>query len=492
MSYLAMSTQLGPWVAPVFVVVCMVLAMPLVSRSWFREHVIITIAAGSIGGMVGTCLGLTWPSFYFLHEDAFMQSMKSPMIFAGTISLFVLSAGAMAFLMAYTLKDHLIVEHKLPFPMSRLVHDIVYIDKEKSSQAMMKQGIVASTAWNIFLLVQRVWLHPYATQLHMAPMLISIGFVTGSMSAIPLLVGMVSRKVVLYGLRNNFFMQYSDKEFIIRFCSGILLVMFLFRLLALFKEHKHKIMSSDFFKLFIRLYKRVGFRLLFFLSIIGSVLLLHTWNVSWLAQIYLLSSLLFLSYSAAYMVGVVGVVELGLFIWLIVLPIADIYTVTSTSVVAVSVFSMVCIGIVVDLMFSCKLAALSNIAYSRLLRYQVLGFMVAAISSGFIIWWYAHSFQLGSNSLMAQSSEGFDWMIQHGKYNHRVVLCGMLFGLILRKVISEPFTVVGSMLMSVSITFWLVLAGAFSYFVKKDKKYYPFWFGVYASHALWMMILAFV
>ncbi|HSW76257.1 MAG TPA: hypothetical protein VLG50_04405 [Candidatus Saccharimonadales bacterium] len=492
MSYLAMSTQLGPWVAPVFVIVCMVLAMPLVPRSWFKEHVIVTIAAGSIGGMVGTALGLTWPSFYFLHEHAFAQSIKSPMIFAGTISLFVLTAGMLAFLIVYLFKDHLIVRKALPFPMSRLVHDIVYIDKEKSSQSMMTQGIIASTAWNIFLYAQRVWLHPYAMQLHMIPMLISIGFVAGEQSAIPLLIGMASRKLALYGLRNNFFLQYSDTEFIIRFCSGILIALFLARVGLLISERKQIRATSDFFVMLKRLYTNYYLRIFFIVAILGSLLFLHAWNISWVLLLYVFIFLLFLCYNAAYMVGVVGVIELGLFVWLIVLPLADIYTVASTSVVAVAVFCMICIGMVVDLMFSNKLAYLSNIAYSKIIKYQLLGFIVAVISSGLIMWWYTYSFKLGSLPLTAQSAQSFDLMIFTGQYKHRVVLSGMLFGFIIRKIVAEPFTVIGSMLMSTATTFWLVLAGAFSYFVKKDEKFYPFWFGVYASHALWIMILAFV
>jgi hypothetical protein len=123
MSYLAMSTQLGPWVAPVFVVVCMVLAMPLTSKDWFKKYVIVTIAAGSIGGMVGTCLGLTWPAFYFLHERVFELSMKSPLTFASNVSMFVFCAGLPAFVAAYFFKDYLIVHRKLPFPMSKLIHD---------------------------------------------------------------------------------------------------------------------------------------------------------------------------------------------------------------------------------------------------------------------------------------------------------------------------------------------------------------------------------
>ncbi len=495
MSYLAMSTQLGPWVAPVFVVVCMVLAMPLTSKNWFKKYVVVTIAAGSMGGMVGMCLGLTWPSFYFLHQQTFSESMKSPVLFASGISVFVLCAGVLAFLMTYFFKDYLIVQRRLPFPMSKLIHDVVCINDARSSQVMMAQGIVASSAWNMFLWAQRVMLSPYVVMLHMIPMLVSIGFVAGRLSAVSLLIGMASRKCVLYGIRNQYFLTSSDKEFMVTFCSGIFVALISAQALLYLLRNKGRVYQaftlSGFFERVAKLCQVRHTRLLLVAGIVLPMILLHVCNVSWLAQMYLFIVLLLVTYYVSVIVAKIGVVDLSVFVWVILLPLAYFASDNQlTGVVSVMVFSMLCVGLVVDLLFSYKLAELSDIAYVRILRYQLLGFVVALVSSGFILWWYAHNFQLGSSELLAQSAQEFNVMIEFGTYDHRIVVLGFIFGLIMRLFVPEALVVVGSMLMTTSVTMWLVIAGAFSYLVKDRERFYPFWFGVYASHALWMMIWA--
>lgn len=496
MSYLAMSTQLGPWVAPIFVVVCMVLAMPLTSKNWFKKYVIVTIAAGSIGGMVGTCLGLTWPAFYFLHERAFELSIKSPLVFASSISLFIFCAGLPAFLTAYFFKNYLIVRRKLPFPMSKLIHDIVYIEDARSSQIMMAQGLLASSAWNVLLFAQRVFLQQYLLSLHMIPMLISIGFVAGRFSTVSLLIGMVSRRLSLYA-RNQYFISSPDKEFIVTFCSGVFLALIISQVVSYFMKNKGNEYQAFTLSGFVSTVMRLCNSKYSFFMLVGCLVVpmmfLKAWSVSWMAQAYLFLVLLLISYYVCVIVAKIGVIDLSVFVWLILLPLSYLYSGNQlTSVVCVSVFSMLCIGLVVDLLFSYKLAELSNISYERILRYQILGFAVAMMSSGFIVWWYLHNFTLGSFDLLAQSAQEFNVMIQFGTYDHSVVIVGFVFGLIIRLIVPEPLVVVGAMLMPTSVTFWLVFAGAFSYFIKNSQRFYPFWFGVYASHALWMMILALI
>ena len=495
MSYLAMSTQLGPWVAPVFVVVCMVLAMPLTSKNWFKKYVIVTIAAGSMGGMVGMCLGLTWPAFYFLNQHSFNQSMKSPVLFASGVSMFVLCAGMLAFLATYFFKDYLIAQRHLPFPMSKLIHDVVYINDARASQFMMVQGIVASSAWNMFLWAQRVLLSPYLLMMHMIPMLFSIGFVAGRLSSVSLLIGMLVRKFALYGIRNQYFLASSDKEFVVTFCSGMFLALISAQAFLYFVYNKGRVYQaftlSNFFESVARLFRVSHIRFLLVAAMVLPMVFLHTWHISWLAQGYLFLALLLVSYYVSVIVAKVGVIDLSVFVWVILLPLAYLASGNQlTGVIVVAVFSMLFVGLVVDLLFSYKLAELSRIAYKRILGYQMLGFFVAVTSSGFVIWWYAHNFQLGSVGLLAQSAQEFNVMIQFGTYDHRIVLLGFVFGLIMRLFVPEPLVVVGSILMETGVTIWLVLAGAISYMVKKRERFYPFWFGVYSSHALWMMIWA--
>jgi hypothetical protein len=330
----------------------------------------------------------------------------------------------------------------------------------------------------------------------MIPMLISIGFVAGRFSTVSLLIGIVSRKLSLYA-KNQYFISSPDKEFIVTFCSGVFLALIITQvLLYIFKNRGNEYQAftlSGFFSSVVRRLNSKYKVILFVGGLFIPIVFLHAWSVSWMAQVYLLFALLAVAYYVCVIVAKIGVLDLSVFIWLILLPLSYLYSGNQlTSVVCVSVFSMLCIGLVVDLLFSYKLAELSNISYGRILRYQILGFLVAVISSGFIIWGYLNIFKLGSFDLLAESAQEFNVMIQFGTYDHSVVIVGFVFGLFLRLIVPEPLVVVGAMLMPTTVTFWLVLAGAFSYFINNCQRFYPFWFGVYASHALWMMIWALI
>ena len=489
MSYLAMSTQFGIWVAPMFVAFCMVLIMPFVSKAWFRKYAIVAIAAGSVGGMVGTCLGLTWPSFYFLHRHGFEQMMHTPVIFAINISLFVFFAGICALIKAFSLKDKLVT--RLPFPMSQLIHDIVYIDDVKSNQKMMVHGVLVSSAWNIFLRAQQVVLQPYSTMFHMIPMLISLGFIAGQYSAISLLIGMCIRQFALIGLKAHFFANVAQQEFIIFFCLGIFLALIVMQVVLY--------IWSNFSKLFnIVIQSSVVWRLAtkrkFFIVgslIVGVIAFLLSWHVNILVQIYMFMMLGFIAYYVSLIAGKSGTVDLPIFIWMFVFPL--LFVCHGIGVLSFIVFSMIYVGVVLDSLFSYKLAELSDISYERIMKYQIVGFLTAVVSVGFIMWWYFHTFTLGSDILKAQSAQDFDFMLTMNvadvfHYHYQIIICGFLCGLVIKKMFKDPLVVVAAILMSNMITMWSVIAGALSLFVKNRETYYPFWFGVYASHALWMVL----
>ncbi len=61
LSFLVMHWSLGPWVGPIFVVACMTLATPFISRAWFYEHAIVTVTSASLGGIIGKALGIALP-----------------------------------------------------------------------------------------------------------------------------------------------------------------------------------------------------------------------------------------------------------------------------------------------------------------------------------------------------------------------------------------------------------------------------------------------
>ena len=490
MSYMTMNTELGPWVAPLFIVMCTMFAIPLLSRRLFAKYATIMIAAGSIGGMVGMCLGLSIPSFYFVHKAEFLMMMARPLHFAGLISMFVLCAGAFAFVLAYLLKDHLIIEKKLPFPMVKLLHDIISIDSKSSMSSghrLMLSGLGLVSVFNMLTMMARPVLHVFRAQIHIIPFMMTAGFVAGRLTLIPVCIGVGTRILAFQFVHHQFFASMHEIEFLITFCSGILLALFLRVWLHSFVIYRQ---IKDFFPKSIKLFMQ-DWRLL--LLGVGTFLCscvpLYFCGVSWEILIYLMSFLIITCWNIARILGQIGVVDIVSFSWFIILPlIYGVIAIPSSSVVAAALFAMLCLGMVIDLIFSYKLASLAKISYQKILQYQLLGFVTTILISGFAMWWHIHTFGFDSAKLTSPQALELGQLIQFGAYDHVVLLCGVACGIILQMFRKEMFTIVGAALMMPSMSIWLIIAGVLSHVVKNPEKLYPMWFGVYAGQVCWIVM----
>lgn len=493
MSYVSMAVETAPWVAPVVAITFMVILLKIIQKKWFKEHVVIGIAAGSLGGMVGMCIGLTWPSLYFLHPDMFTDWMASPLKFSGMISLIVLVAGSLAFVITHFLRYHLIVQHEMNFPMSVLVHNIVYMDKKIKGFAMMLNGLVVASSWNTFTWIARLSLKGYGNQLHSIPAFLSIGFVAGQAITIPLLIGMFSRVFVLQAVQQRFFYFEKQHGFILTFASGMLFAVVFMMLLSMIKDivqgvHTHK--QSHVMNLFQKFWYNIYYRVMFFTCLGASVGLLVWWKVGLLEQFYIFLALFVLCHVVATIVAEVGVLDVQSFVSFIILPLTYFSPISSIASLVLVTFCTLCLGVVIDLLFSYKISHLAKITHSKLLKYQLLGFVVAACSIGFVLWWYIHEFKLGSSTLLAQQALDQESFITFGNYNYQVLAAGFAYSAFMYMICPDMLVVIGGFMMPVSMSFWLILAGGFSYLFKSRRHYYPFWFGVYASHALWMFARA--
>lgn len=487
MSYLAMNTQLGPWVAPVFVVVCMVLLLPLFNAQWFKEHVVVTIAAGSVGGMVGICLGLTVPSFYFLHRTLFESWLLHPVLFAFVISTFVLCAGAYAFLLSYVLRHFFLVQANYRFPMSQLVYDVIYVREQKEARVFMIIGLCLSMVWSCILMVSQFALAVYTAQINMIPLLMSVGFVAGKVMALPVLLGLITRVFVLDTVHRYIPNALSDQAFLITFCSGMILVWFV-RLIVLFFASKEELSRHQSYLL--HMYNKTWF--IGWTLVAGTLVfcLLTGWGSPLLVQFYVF---LLISWLAKYLVEIIakiGIIEIDSYVWFVLLPVVYFAAPSSVSVLAIAVFSTLCLGLVVDFLFSYKLAQLSKVPYRLVLKYQVVAYVCAAFSAGLLFVWYSNSLGIGSFALMAPKARELDDIIQFGRYDYKVLCAGFVYGLCMLGLSSELLIVIGAMLMAPNISSWLVLAGALAHLIRNRERFYPVWFGVYAGHMLWMILAA--
>lgn len=485
MSFLVMHWSLGPWVGPVFVVVCMTLIIPFISRKWFQDHAIVTIAAGSIGGMIGLCLGMTIPSYYFLKKAEFLLWLADPIWFMGIISLLVLSAGLFAFLIAYMIKDYLIVELQLPFPMSKLIYDIISVEQYSDLHRLMWLGVSLSSLWNMIIFFIRAFIQSAVMQLQMIPLLISAGFIAGHLITVPALIGLANHFFCIDFLHKYFFDQMHTKEFLTIFCLGMFATQILHSFFLLITHYGNKNLYY-FFTILNLKHKRTS--VLFLFALCMSVFVLHLLGVSIYELCFVFSALVMVSLNVAKIVGEVGIIDINGFVWCVLLPFLYHTNMSSMNLLVIATFVTLCLGIVVDLVFSYKLVALAKISYQRVVRYQALGFAVATIMSGVLMWLYAQSFNEQSLVVFAQDAQDLEMLVNFGAFNYKVFICGSLCGCTVLFSGQALLAVIGMTLMAPSVSVWLIVSGAVSYLVSDRQKLYPLWFGVYAAHALWIVV----
>lgn len=491
MSYLAMSIQLGPWVAPVFVVVCMVFVIPFIKSKWFYEHAVVAISSGSVGGMIGICLGLSFPSFYFLHKELFESWVAEPIKLCSILFAFVMCAALYALFLGYFLRHYFLHKPRAKFPMSQLVYDVLFIDDQQKAHQRMIAGVSIATFWNMLMFVCRSSLVVYASQLHMVPLLLSVGFVAGMVIAIPVFIGLCIRLIVLDSVRIFTGSILSLNSFLITFGTGMLMVALFRMMFFAWKNQK----SPEVIKRNLYWHKKFkDNRILKWYVLIAAFIfgLLYFFGGSWLVSLYTLIAIAWLSKYMVQIISRVGIIEIDSYAWFVILPLVYMIAPTSDVVIAIAVFATLCLGLIIDFMFSYKLADLANVSYHKIVRYQLIASFCASISAGLFFIWFCKTWGLASFAFIAPKAHELDSVINFGYFDFKVLIAGILCGSAVLMITAELLTVIGAVLMTPFMSLTLVVAGVGAHLVKKRERWYPVWFGVYAGHMLWLIVQAFL
>lgn len=491
MSYLAMNTPLGPWVAPVFVVVSMVLIILVFKNKWFYEHAVITISSGSLGGMIGICFGLSFPHFYFLHKDIFMAWLQNPIQLWALIFCLVLVAGLYALFLGHFLRHYFLHRPRSTFPMSQLIHDIIFIDVAKRAHHLMFFGASVGMFCNSLIMAGRSTLAIYISRFQLLPLFFLVGFVTGKAIILPGIVGLVVHLLTLHVFQEQMSSTHSAHSVFITICIGMMVVELLHMLCLAWKNRKslEVVHHNQYWK---KKLKEPFFLKCYALIMIFSFLLLHFFEVSTFVYFYAVIAIAWISKYMIQILSEIGIVPVDTYVWFIILPLIYMIAPTSMITLAVWVFAMLSLGIILDVMFSYKLADLAKVSYPKMVRYQLVSILSAAIFIGIFFIWYCKKWSLDTFQFIAPQADQLNAAISFGFYDYKVLLAGIVCGVAVLTITSELLSVIGVVLMTPYMSLTLIVAGIIAHFVKKRERWYPLWFGVYAGHMLWLMIQVFI
>lgn len=556
-AYIAMATMIGPWIAPTLVLIStLLLSLRKRKRACAEQHreVALIQSIGSVGGIIGMGVGFSVPTLYFLNPDYFASWMQAPVQFCALMAAVSLAAGAFGMWLARMFAPILLHSELLSFPVSRLIYQSLASQSQARETKQLFAGMGATALLCLLrdgfgripaLLPKTFYIVPawlgsaVPITLFPGPTLWAIGFSTGTIIAVPLLVGILSKYLVLWPLQYHnawlpfaLFGEMASESFEMAFCSGLVLaeaVLGIFSYPRIIKRSivsywnarhtattasgagtaAHAIPAADaiyhandswFESTRARVYASGTAALSvarnlcvvhveFFVALLTSVMVLKVLGFSLLSQLVLLVLAAIATYQICYLGGKVGLLPFGRFSTFVMVPLMLMFGITHPlQITFLCVFVNIASGVAADLLFDYKVGELCDVQAEQVHRYQWLGLIVTSLCIGFFLWLIFTNFQLGSAELFAQRGKSRALLIQSLTLNPYVMGCGLLFGVILSKLRVNPSLVMGGILMPNGISIGLMLGGFFSKLFKQPENQASFWSGVFACESLWILL----
>lgn len=514
MSYISMATPIGPWIAPTLLLLGMLIMKALRQTDTSNSLALMT-ASGSVGGILATAFGFSFPTLYFLDPSLFNSWMETPVYFACVVAGLAFISGIFGLVIANMLEHRLIIEDGLAFPIGQLVYKMIAAGRQVRKSYELMGGFLATALFYLFregVLLSGKGLIPKTitviaarrisvfsipiVQFDLWPMLWAIGFVTGHVIAVPLAVGALARVILVDPVHISWFSWLSSVEFVLAFCSGMVLygaVMSFTALPAMLRNGFKTIMS------FMRgggvARFTHGSRVMVFewgVAIAVCVAFLAYFGLPLLAQLFLLIATAACAYQIAFIAGKIGIAPLGRFATFVMVPAMFLFPVDYVQLVFIATFVEAACGVTADILFGRKMAQLAGIGRTVICRYQFLGLVVSCIALGIVFWFLINHLHLGSTELFAAKAQSRQLLIHAKQFDYYVLLIGALFSALLQWVKVNPTLVLGGLLMPINMSVGLIFGGMLTLLCKNREDWEPFWSGVFASDSLIVLIKAVV
>lgn len=511
LSYISMATPIGPWIAPTIVLIVSLLFKILIpTRNMTGPVTVITISS-SVGGILATACGFSFPTLYFLNKPFFEGLIAQPWYFIGFMSLLAGAAGLLAFMLIEYIQEDLLKNSTLAFPVSNLIYNTIQLQNSLKKAGQLAWGFGLSIVWSvlqrgvlrIFTIPRLIKVFPAVSyrmfsisalslQSDTLPMFLAIGFIAGTMIAFPLLWGAAARIMVIDPLNVLFFADVSSQDFLLAFCSGMIVMgtglsfLDLPKIIkGLVKNIKNK--KSNTVSFTLSSFQKVVLAA----AVLLNVVLWYYCSFTVLAYSYLVGCSLICAYQIVIIATQIGLAQLGRFATFVMVPALFLFKLSALQITVIAAFVELCGGIATDFIFGRKVAQLANISMKTTRLYQLLGLAVSSLSIGVIFWYLIHHFGLGTSELFAQRAQARALLINMSSFNVVVLALGACFGCILKYFKMNSMLMLGGILMPLNYSCGLILGGLLTLLVKNPSRYEPFWSGIFTANSLIELLKAF-
>jgi hypothetical protein len=510
MSYIALATPIGPWIAPTLVLIATGIVRALCITKNRSTIISLAVAGSSVGGILATACAFSFPTLYFLDSTLFSSWLAHPWYFIGFVAWLSLAAGLLGFLLANIWEYELIEKQEIAFPIGQLVYKMIAAQSQLRKALELFIGFVSAFIFSIaqggilfrtpVIPVVVTLMRPFhlffmqmpAVQLRldMLPMLLAIGFISGHIVTIPLAVGTISKLLLLDPLNVALFSTLSNADFVLAFCSGLVAIGALQSFLEI-PLLIHSLRKSLQQQTQNDVWRRIRSALTVTEIVIAGIIIvsfLTYCRFSVVAQLYLLIGTIICTYQIVIIAGKIGLAQLGRFATFVMVPAMFLFGINPLWLTVIASFVEICAGVATDMLFGRKMGHLAQLNRLQVHRVQLLGLVLSSFMVGIVFWLLITHFGLGSPELFAQRAQARALLINMRSFNIIVLCIGALFGLLLKWARLNPMLVLGGLLMPIPYSLGLILGGLLALLVKNHQKWEPFWSGVFAANSITELI----
>lgn len=514
MSFITMAVLIGPWID-----VTLILLSTIIVQVFFRkmaesrkgEMLGFASSAGAIGGSVATACGFSLPTLYFLKQDIFASWMSSPSFFIFFMAVLVIAAGGLGLLVADFFDKRMLADASMSFPVGHMLYNMIEVRAAAKQAYLLVAGLLSALVYGVSQTVLKIFpnkmvlltaralgafcIPSIILSLELIPVFWAIGFVTGHIVAGPLAFGALLKIFMVNPLHKSCFTAISANEFLFAFCGGIVLFGAVMSLIALpkFLRTAMQRISAPAQSIIggMQEYIRMVFSLPLLLVVIFAIISLLTYfSFSIFAQMYLVAFSLLCTYQLLVIGGKTGMAPVGRYATFVMLPGIFLFGFDAVQMTIVTMFVELSGMVAVDALFGRKMAQLAAFDQEKMKKYQWLGLLVAALIVGGAFWLLIYHFGLGSEKLSAQRGLSRALLVNALSFDYYVLAFGVVVGFVLHRIRVNPMLVMGGLLLPLELSILLVMGGASTYLCKDKEVWMPFWSGVFAASALWLMLKA--
>lgn len=513
--YISMSTGIGPWIELVVALLVLPCARLFCVKKDIKKGAALiglSAAAAGIGGITATAYGFTLPTLYFLDKNLFLSWLSQPLYFFLITAGLVLVSGLFSFAITTLFGDALLADPKMPFPIGQLVARVIGAQQSLRQSLELVLGMMVTSVYyvlnllcgfssTIVLFIGRAWTYirvpTIAIQFDQFAIFVAIGFIAGEILLVPLIIGVISQLFLVGPLHTLFFPKLPFTDFLFAFGAGLVLQEAAFGFSKLPKTFRLAIMGikgrvgvkKGILSTLSASWRIIGIAVT---AVLGFMLYFCYFEFSLISQLYILLFSIVCIYQLLLIGGKAGLAPLGRFATYVMLPGAMLFGFNHVQVTIVSLFVSLAGGMAVDIMFGRKMAQESGISRRDLTFYQVLGLVITACVTGIIFWLLISHFGIGSVELPGQRARARAILVMAFHFDYIALLLGAAFGVVLHFFKINTALIFTGLIFPIAQSLMLVLGGAIAACVKDRQRWEPFWSGVFAAGALWMLMRVFI